>query len=110
MKKVAQVFSTRKVFLTKKHHIVFVCGGSIQNGSTSVRSKFLTYAENNLKGLTVFVAEYAWIDLLSFSSPQFVNLSEFENLVSEISDCILIFPETDGAVAELGFILWEGGS
>ena len=48
------------------------------------------------------MAEDATQDLISHDNPDFINLSQFESMVADIADCIVLFPETPGAIAELG--------
>lgn len=127
LQRVAHLFSSRKAFLRKDRHIVFVCGGPIQHGppqgtatpsphppqssqsigqtsrAASLRSQFLDYADKQLINFRFFLAERASIDLLAHSEPQFLDLAAFELLISEIADCIVLFPESAGSIAELGF-------
>jgi len=48
------------------------------------------------------LAENAFKEAL-FGPPTFINLARFEKLVAEISDCVLIFPESEGSLAEVGY-------
>ncbi len=99
IKKVASLFKSESIFLSRKRHIVFVCGGS---SPRHARMRFLKYAEKALPNVTFFLAETAEKDCLSHSNPTFLNLTDFEELVAAIADCIILFPETPGAIAELG--------
>lgn len=99
VKKVATLFKSKRIFLSRKRHIVFVCGGSSKR---SARIRFLCYVKENLPEVTFFQAEIAEKDCLSHNNPTFLNLSDFEALVAAIADCIILFPETPGAIAELG--------
>jgi hypothetical protein len=51
----------------------------------------------------MFLAEAATQDLIKFGEPEFVNIADFETLVANISDGILIFPESVGSIAELAY-------
>ncbi len=99
VKKLTALFKSKSIFLSRKRHIVFVCGGS---SPRSARMRFLRYAKAELPNVTFFLAEAAEKDCLSHSKPTFLNLSDFEELVAAIADCIILFPETPGAIAELG--------
>lgn len=125
--RVAHLFLSKKAFLRKNRHIVFVCGGPVQQKSqdcssdlatpssqpsnasgknpkiSSLRSQFLAYAETQLLNFRLFLAEKASVDLLAHSEPQFLDLAAFELLISDIADCIVLFPESAGSIAELGF-------
>ena len=91
--------TNKSIFLSRKRHIVFVCGGT---SSRHARMRFLRYAKTELPNVTFFLAEAAEKDCLSHSNPTFLNLTDFEELVAAIADCIILFPETAGAIAELG--------
>ena len=94
------VFRDKEIFFSLGRHIVFVCGGTKR---TAFRSRFLTYARKHNPGLRIFLAEEAVNNLLSHNKPEFINLAQFEDLVASLFDSILIFPESPGSIAELGF-------
>ncbi|MBI5039644.1 MAG: hypothetical protein HZB57_00020 [Gammaproteobacteria bacterium] len=100
---VEKVLFDKPVYQRMDRHIVFVCGGAVGPRKKSARNGFLRYAVHALPQFRVFLAEAATKDLVQFNDPQFVNLAEFENLVADIADCILIFPETPGSIAEVGY-------
>lgn len=97
---VRQVFRAKKIYFSLASHFIFICGGTKR---TSFRSRFLTYLKNKKVDLNIFRAEDAVDNLLTHNVPEFVNLAEFEDLIGSIFDCILIFPESPGSIAELGF-------
>ena len=101
LERVALFFRAAEIYLRTSRHIVFVCGGPVTKKKFA-RKKFLDYAKSNLSNFTFFLAEDASYDLLAHGKPQFLNLSEFERLIGEIADCIILFPETPGSIAELG--------
>lgn len=107
MDRVARIFRESEVYLRTNRHIIFVCGGPVDEKKYA-RTKFLAYANKKFKDFTFFLAEDASRDLLTHSEPQFLNLSEFERLIAGIADCILLFPETPGAIAELGLFSGYG--
>ena len=93
----------KQVYSRPDHRIIFICGGPISRAKGSVRARFLGYANKNLKQYRFLLAETASKDLIETSSePRFLNLTEFETLIAEISDCVIIIPESPGSYAELG--------
>lgn len=94
------VFLEKEIFFALGRHIVFVCGGTKRN---TFRSRFQTYARNHAPNLRIFLAEDAVNNLLSHSNPEFVNLAQFEDLIASVFNSILIFPESPGSIAELGY-------
>ena len=97
---IRSVFDEKDIFFSFQRHIVFVCGGTKR---TSFRSRFLTYLKTHPVDLNTFLAEDAVDNLLTHNIPEFVNLAQFEDLMASIFDSVLIFPETPGSIAELGF-------
>lgn len=100
---VAEVFKKKVIFAKNDRHIVFVCGGNDKRKKRAVRTLFLGYAKRCLRHFRVFLAENAAKDLLSHSKPRFLNVAQFEDLIAEVADCVLIFPESPGSVAELAY-------
>ncbi len=94
-------FSEGDIYARSDRHIVFVCGGDRKQGN--LRSQFLSYAKENLPHLRLLLAEDAYLDLIAGASKKFVNLALFEQLIADISDCVVLFPESPGSFAELGF-------
>ncbi|KAF0222478.1 MAG: hypothetical protein FD176_2657 [Rhodospirillaceae bacterium] len=81
-------------------NIVFVCGG---NDATHMRPRFCEYCAINYPDIMIFWPEYAMADY--FSSPSIISfdISDFEELVSEVSHSIILFPEAPGSFAETGY-------
>lgn len=94
-------FSESRLFARSDRHIVFVCGGDTKQ--VNVRSRFLEYAGIHLPHIRILLAEDAYRDLIAGARQQFVNLAVFEDLLADISDCVVLFPESPGSFAELGF-------
>jgi hypothetical protein len=101
VEEIAKVFRNKPIFRRWPPHVLFVCGGPI-GGAVSMRSEFISWAKTALPDFTVVLAENAFKEAL-FGPPAFINLAKFEKLVAEISDCVLIFPESDGSLAEVGY-------
>jgi hypothetical protein len=68
-----------------------------------MRYRFLKYAEEEVQNFRIFLAEMATKDLTQHNEPEFINVADFESLVADICDCILLFLESPGAIAELGY-------
>ena len=100
---VRATFSSSKILASANRKLIFVCGG--ERGQRNLRSHFLDYLKVNLPDLRIILAEEAYLDILSEGRSTFLNLAVFENLLADLSDCIIIFPESRGSVAELGFFV-----
>jgi len=100
---VSKIFSTKSIFQRKDRHIIFVCGGPVKKYSHSIRNKFKKYSDKNLPEFRVFLAEAAMQDSFKHNEPEFINIADFETIVAKISDCIILFPESAGSIAEMGF-------
>lgn len=104
LSEVKEVISTKTIFgALKNRRIIFVCGGPIKPRSQSKRKKFIQFAKDNLPHFRIFLAEKAIEDFLDNNPPQHIDLTFYENLVAKIADGIVIFPESAGSIAELGF-------
>lgn len=97
---VAQMFREGAVFVNRKEPFLFVCGGALTQNN--LRGKFLKYAEQGLQNWRYFLAEKTYEALIDDSN-QFINLADLEKFMSDIADCILIFPESPGSFAEIGY-------
>jgi hypothetical protein len=74
-----------------------------------MRRQFVDWARTALPDFVVVLAESAFRETLFHDPPEFINLSKFETLVAEISDCVLIFPESAGSFAEVGYFSMVDG-
>ena len=97
---VRDVLSKKRIFVEVARGIVFVCGGPVKKYSRSLRYRFLQYAHQEIPHLRMFLAEDAARDLTTHNEPEFVNIADFESLVAGVADCILVFPESAGSIAE----------
>ncbi|MGH9831073.1 MAG: retron St85 family effector protein, partial [Blastocatellia bacterium] len=102
LKRVALLFKSERIYIRQNSHIVFVCGGRTTNKKT-MRRRFLDYSNSSLPNHRIFLAEVADKDLVSHSEPEIFSVAEFETLISQVSDCIILFPESPGSFAELGY-------
>jgi hypothetical protein len=97
------VFREKRVYHRKSRFIIFVCGGRLEQEETSLRKQFIEWAADNLQDFICLMAEDALRDSFSGEGRAFVNLAHFESIIAEVSDCVLIFPESAGSFAETGF-------
>jgi hypothetical protein len=98
---VAQVFSSDSTYILRDSNIVFVCGGP--KDGPSMRKRFLDYGRVHLTHLRLFLAEDAEKDYVTNVEAQLHDVGKFEEIIGEVSDCLIIFPESEGSYAELGF-------
>jgi hypothetical protein len=101
LKRVAQAFRSDSVYILRDSNIVFVCGGPIDE--PSMRQRFLKYGNTELPHLRMFLAESAEKDFSTNEEATLHDVGEFEEIIGEIADCLIIFPESPGSYAELGF-------
>jgi hypothetical protein len=97
---VRALFSKTKIFYTLRTHVTFVCGG---NKKKDLRPRFIEFVNSSKSKIAIFRAEDALKELFSDSSPQFTNLAKLESLIAKVSDSVVIFPESTGSFAELGY-------
>lgn len=96
-------FRSKRIFTRSDRRLVFLCGGAVSPDRTSFRGKLLDYARKSLPEFRFFLAEDAARDLFRYGDPIFINIAEFEALLSDLADCVLIIPESPGSIAELGY-------
>lgn len=106
--KLKKYFSRGDLFFSRDIHLCFVCGaaGECIPGSDdkSLRSIFLSHvaARSDVK-ITCVRAETAATELLRQIDERGQNISVFEKTIAETVDSVLIFPESPGSFAELGY-------
>lgn len=106
--KLHHYFSRGDLFFSKDTHLCFVCGaaGDTLPGTNepSLRALFIQYVADRGDHKIVCVrAETAATELLRQIDERGANISLFEKTIAETVDSILIFPESPGSFAELGF-------
>ncbi len=67
-----------------------------------MRAQFLRWIRATHPNIIAVLAEDAFRNTYFHSPPLPLNLSTFEALISEISDCVIIFPESTGSFIEVG--------
>lgn len=97
------IFEEKRIYHRKHRFILFVCGGRLGEGETSLRKQFIEWAEHHLPSFICLLAEDALKDSFAGEGRTFVNLAKFESIIAEVADCVLIFPESEGSFAEAGF-------
>jgi len=97
------IFQTKPVYLRNGPFFVFVCGGELGQGKTTLRQQFLQWAEHELPNFVCLLAENAIKDNFVAERRTFIDLNRFESVIAGIADCVLIFPESPGSFAETGF-------
>jgi hypothetical protein len=101
LKEVGFVFKTKPVFQKRCPLVLFVCGGKL--GEPSIRESFIKWSATALPDFKVLLAEQAFKEVVAQDPRKFIDLALFEKLIADISDCILIFPESVGSWAEVGY-------
>lgn len=101
LKRVAHAFCSETTYILRDSNIVFVCGGPIEG--PSMRKLFLDYGREHLIHLRMFLAEDAERDYVTSEEAVLHDVGEFEEIIGEVSDCLIIFPESPGSFAELGY-------
>lgn len=101
-----QYFSQGEGFLKFQKHLSFVCGANselLRDGARSLRADFLVYLDKHPDpNLLPVLAEVALAELSKEPDEPHVNLSEFEELIAQSVDSVVIFPESPGSYSELG--------
>lgn len=102
LKSFKELIVAKKVAFKYVKPFVFVCGGHAENKKNN-RSKFLDFSKNHNSKYEFILAEYAFNRLKANDSYEFVNIAQFEEVIAQVSSCILIFPESPGSFAEVGY-------
>ncbi|MDH0340342.1 retron St85 family effector protein [Chromobacterium haemolyticum] len=102
LERAKSTFKSGHLFWPKKQtNLSFVCGKNPQSGS-SFRNLFLDFNKNK-DSLTPVLAEVTFHNLLQADNNIVFNLADLEHLIAQIADSILIFVESPGSMAEIGF-------
>jgi len=103
LERLSLLFNKKTVWLRARSQLVFVCGGSVADGAQTVRKKFLDWATQNVQGFRFLLAEIAAADAINYDEPRFLNIAQFETVLAEVADCIILIPESVGSWTEIGF-------
>lgn len=105
--KTKSYFSRGDLSFSDDAHLCFVCGANgdtLPSGEASLRSVYISHAKSDFPGKIICVrAESAATELLRQIDERGQNISLFEKTIAETVDSVLIFPESPGSFAELGF-------
>jgi len=101
LKRVAQSFRAPDTYISRDSNIVFLCGGNIHEDT--MRSQFRKYARAELPHFHIFLAEDAQRDLVTYEEAEFYNIGEFEEIIGAFAKCVILFLESPGSYAELGY-------
>lgn len=96
-------FHSKRIYTKRDRRLVFLCGGPVNSRKPSFRRKLLKYARESLTEFRFFLAEDAARDLFKYGEPVFINVAEFEALLIDLADCVIVIPESPGSIAELGY-------
>jgi hypothetical protein len=106
--KLKNYFSRGNLFFSRDTHLCFACGSAeeknLETGNPSLRSLFIKHVLERKDDKIVCVrAETAATELLRQIDERGKNISEFERVIAETVNSVLIFPESPGSFAELGY-------
>jgi hypothetical protein len=107
--KLISYFSRGDLFFTADYHLCFVCGAATDTipltGERSLRAIFVEHIRAAADSKILCIrAETAATELLrQLEERRGSNTSQFEKVIAETVDSVLIFPESPGSFAELGF-------
>jgi hypothetical protein len=101
VERVAHRFRNNEIFVRADSDLVFVCGGTEKG---CLRDRFLEYCAKHMTDVRVFRAEDVQkVYRERAGGLEFVNIAELEDILSELSDCVVLFPESPGSFAEIGY-------
>ena len=86
--------------IARQSNIIFVCGG---NEDASMRRQFQAVFPDVLPGFEFFEPEFAMKSYFTLGDRVPFDIAEFEELIGQLSHCIVIFPEAPGSLAETGY-------
>lgn len=81
-------------------NIIFVCGG---NQKDHLRMRFRTYCNDNMLNYHILFPEDALSNFFSEALDEPFDIADFEKLIGQLSQAIVIFPEAPGSYAETGY-------
>lgn len=107
LQEIADKLKSARVFHRNDRHILFVCGGPIEDDANTMRRRFLEWARTELPEFLLIRAETAFKETFFHGPPEPPNLSTFETVIAETADCVLLFLESEGSFAEVGVFSTE---
>lgn len=107
LEKLASYFSSGDLFYSADTYLAFVCGAAgakLPDGTPSMRAEFMRHVEQKVADRILCIkAEEAVADLFRQQEERNSNLAHFEKLIASTVNSIVIFPESPGSFAELGY-------
>lgn len=107
LEKLASYFSSGDLFYSADTYLAFVCGAAgatLADGSPSMRSEFMRHVELHYADRILCIkAEEAVSDLFRQQEERNSNLAHFEKLIASTVNSVVVFPESPGSFAELGY-------
>lgn len=103
----ARLFKKASPLLERSRFLLFVCGGADTSPPKlpTMRQRFLSKGPTLLPNGIFLLAEKVAEDLARNGQPQFLDLSDFERVLVEIADVVVLFSESPGSIAELGYFV-----
>ena len=101
LKRVATFFDLGNAFISANSNFLFVCGGGMDGDY--MRPRFREFAKEGLPNWHIFLAEKTLDVLLSEDASERHNVAAIEGFLGQIADAIVLFPESPGSFAELGY-------
>lgn len=101
----ADIYQQSDAFWSRSGYLIFVCGAakSPSDRPPKLREQFLPIAASKLPESLCLLAEEAVADIADAGDPKFVNLALFEKTMADIADIVVLFSESPGSYAELGY-------
>jgi hypothetical protein len=103
LRETVSLFQDKSILIAKHSNLIFVCGGSLEQPSARFFFRKAFKQNKDLEHLRLVIAESAYLALQEANDFTFHNISHFEKLIANLASCILIFVESPGAIAELGY-------
>ena len=86
--------------IARQSNIVFVCGGT---KPASMRKQFQVQFPKILPNFEFFEPEFAMKSYFTLDDTEPFDISDFEEIVGQLSHSIVLFPEAPGSFAEVGY-------
>lgn len=106
LRKLIELIQSGQFWLLPSRFMLFICGGSMrteEGGKKSLRLQFVEYAKDNIHSEHLLLAESAFEELTTYNGFFFRNLAHLEETISHVVDCVILFTESPGSFAELGY-------
>ncbi|HEV2489400.1 MAG TPA: retron St85 family effector protein [Candidatus Acidoferrales bacterium] len=102
LEEIRTIFQTKPIFRKRDKHIIFVCGGR-KNRRRTMRRRFLDWSKTKFPAMVPILAEDAFRPTDFYETPTGIDLARFEKIMGSIADGVVVFPESAGSYAEVGY-------